>query len=343
MSLHVEQNYANGIPQTAIDGGMQAYGICEHWTAGGTGRAGAEATVRHFQNTRYTVNASYHILVWVEHEPGHVGCRTYAMWIVPPRNAAHSVNPGTCWKYHPDKSRAVQDARFAEVRRILGPKASDPNAGMIAVSHCGMPADLARDAECPVFIADKKTLVSHLRMIPTMNPRPLFGHGWIQPATRYELDSQAVGGVDLLISKLYTETPQPAPTPTGADMKFTNPIVHQRWTTKAGPSSEFVRPDGTLGHFTESEEVESIAEGVLTADVPGAAYLKAGRPVRLLDYGPNHEALVINRWGMDPVHGTRTVGQRPVSADDGVTQADVNAAVNNAVDAIVAAANTLKR
>lgn len=211
MSLRVETNYVAGIPQTSIQGGLQCYGQDWHWTAGGTGRAGAESVIRGFIATRYTVNASYHILLWVEHKASHLGCVTYAMWIVPPDRASHSVNPANCWKYNPEKPRAQQDARFAETRRILGPKANDPNAGSIAVSYCGMPANLAQDVQCPVFIADCKRLSSDLAAIPTMNPRPHFAHGWIQPISRYEMDSQPVGGVDLIISKMYGAAPTPSP------------------------------------------------------------------------------------------------------------------------------------
>ena len=177
MSLHVEENYANGIPQTAVPG-FAPRGLSWHWTAGGTGRAGALSTITHFVNTRYTVNASYHILLWFETATK----RTYAMWIVPAGKASHSMNPAHAYIAKTGSSR--EKARFAEVRRILGAKAGDPNAGCISVSFCGMPGDLAAAVSDPVFRADVQELARQLIAHPAIIDRPHFGHGWIQPTTR---------------------------------------------------------------------------------------------------------------------------------------------------------------
>lgn len=189
--LIVEENYVAGVPQTAPEAevpGWAPTGQCWHWTAGGTGRRGALSTIQDFINTRYTVNASYHLLIWVEHEAGHVGCRTYAMWVVRSSRAAHSISPSASWQYSSTKDVQVQNERFVEVRRILGDRWADPNAACIAVSYCGMPGDLERDMVCPVFIEDCRELARQLGTMPSMDDRPLFGHGWIQPLTRYEMD-----------------------------------------------------------------------------------------------------------------------------------------------------------
>lgn len=201
MALRVEQNYAAGIPQTDLRGGFLPTGLAWHWTAGGTGRAGAESAIRHFINTRLTVNASYHILVFRE------GATTVAMWIVPVGNASHSMAPSQA--FIPKTGDAREAARFAEVRRILGAKAGDPNAGVISISFCGMPADLQAAMADPAFRADMRALASDLIGHPTVIARPHFGHGWIQPTTRYETDA-TIGGQDILVAQLY-EAPIPAP------------------------------------------------------------------------------------------------------------------------------------
>lgn len=286
MSLTIEQNLASGVPQTFISG-FAPRGVGWHWTAGGTGRAGALATIQHFITTRLTVNASYHILLWVEHAAGHVGCRTFAMVIVPLTNAAHSVAPSLA--FVPKTGSATEKARFTETRRILGVKASDPNAGMIAVSYCGMPAGLAADLKCAVFREDARALAKYLIDRPSVIDSPHFGHGWIQPQTRYETDI-TTGGADLLIGPVLYDTAEEG------DMKFTNPIVTQMWDTVPGPASTFTRPDGTQDYFLTSERVKSVAEGSV-----------GGVNSRLLDYGSNHEALTIPRTGLTNP-GARIVG-----------------------------------
>lgn len=313
MALKVEQNYVNGIPQTAVSG-FAPRGLAWHWTAGGTGRAGAQRTIQHFINTRYTVNASYHILFWHEHR-ADLDCTTVAQWIVPATKASHSMNPAAAFK--PKTGSALESARFAEVHRILA-RDSDPNADVWALSYCGMPADLARDLRCPTFVRDLQGLSKQLIAHPTfIVARPHFGHGWIQPTTRYEMDQVGVDFIKLMYNEVAI------PSPEDKVFKPTNPIVTQDWDTVVGPASTFIRPDGTTGYFTSKERVTSVAEG----SVGGADY-------RLLDYGPNHEALLIPRAGLTNA-GTRYVGAKVVTVTKevvkevptGITQTDVDNAV----------------
>lgn len=325
MTLHVEQNYAAGIPQTAVVG-FDPRGLAWHWTAGGTGRAGAESTIRHFINTRGTVNASYHILLWFEAATK----RTYAMWIVRPTVAAHSLAPANAFKVKTGSARELQ--RFTEVRRILGAKAGDPNAGCIAISFCGMPADLAAAMKDPVFRADVRELARQLIEHPRVIDRPHFGHGWIQPITRYETDV-TTGGADILIAQLYGSEAAPAPTPSGGnDMIPRNPVVTQEWDTVPGEASTFTRPDGTTGWFTDKERVKTVLEGTVS-----------GKDARVIDYGPDHEALVIMRGGLTNP-GTRIVGSPTATTTvvtkevikevpTGITEAEVQAAQEEAATA----------
>jgi hypothetical protein len=186
VTLVVEENLANGVPQTAIDGWAPT-GLDWHWTAGGPGRDGWEGSLVHLIGTRLTVNASYHGGLWHEHEPDGA-CRTVIQWIVPVSKAAHSVNPAQVFQYHATKPRAVQDARFAEVRRILGARAWDPNAASIAIAYAGMPEGLQKDLACPVFRGDVQELANAVVAETTVLDQPHFGHGWIQPISRYEMD-----------------------------------------------------------------------------------------------------------------------------------------------------------
>lgn len=286
MTLIVEQPYPNGLPQTAVLG-FAPLGVGWHWTAGGTGRAGWDGSVAHLINTRLTVNASYHGGFWPEHKSGHVGCRTIIQWVVPTTKAAHSVAPASCWQYNANKSRTVQDLRFAEVRRILGAKSGDPNAGMIALAYAGMPADLERDLQCPVFRADVKNLADQLVAHPSTNLRPHFGHGWIQPLNRYEMDVSTN-----FIAMLYGEA---TTMPTGGDdMQFWKP-VQQDWTTAVG--TVFYDGDGTKKSFSIKTPIRSVAES------------SDGR-WRLCKFGT--ESLVVDARGNDkegpgltPVSGSR--------------------------------------
>lgn len=235
MTLVVEENYVFGVPQTTVAGWSPA-GVAWHWSAGGRGRAGWEATIRHLIATRYEVNASYHGGLWGEHAASHVGCRTIIQWIVPTTKAAHSMAPSQAFVVNPTKDRARQDERFREVRRILGATATDPNAGCLAIAYAGMPADLEADLACRVFRADVQDVARQLVGHPAVIDRPHFGHGWIQPVNRYEMD---VAVLDF-IALLYAATPDAIPTPRPEDidvsryLKGATPIINRRATVGAG-------------------------------------------------------------------------------------------------------------
>ena len=271
MTLRVEELYPNGVPQTFIPG-FAPPGTDWHWSAGGTGRDGWNGTVSHLIATRYTVNASYHGGFWHEHDTE----QTIIQWIVRTTSAAHSVHPPSCWQYNANKPRAIQETRFAEVRRILGTKASDPNAGQIAIAYAGMPADLERDLLCPVFRADVKELADQLVAHPAVIDRPHFGHGWIQPISRYEMDV-----AEDFIGLLYGVPVMPI---------FTRP-VREKW--KIPPGTEFYTGGPERGEqklFTAAVELWSNGE---TTD---------GR-WRRFEYGT--EELYLRRSGLTSIPGTR--------------------------------------
>lgn len=289
MSLVVEQLYPNGVPQTAV-AGFTPTGVGWHWTAGGTGRTGWNATVAHLIATRYTKNASYHGGFWVEHTADHANCRTVVQWIVPTTKAAHSVNPAACWQFNSAKDYRLQESRFAAVRTALPVKASDPNAGMIALAYAGMPANLQADLGCRIFRADMHNLARQLVAHPATVDRPHFGHGWIQPLTRYEMDV----AYDF-IGMLYGILPPPPPVPQEVDVLFWKP-VQQDWMT--GEGTRFFDGAGEEKFFVGTpERVRSIAED------------STGR-WRLVRYGT--ELLVVDARGPNkvgpgliPVNGTR--------------------------------------
>jgi len=333
MALRVEQNYAAGVPQSVV-AGFAPRGLAWHWTAGGTGRAGAESTIRHFVNTKATVNASYHILLFRE------GTSTVAMWIVPVGRASHSMNPSLAFK--PKTGSAREQARFTEVHRILA-RDNDPNADCISVSFCGMPADLAAAMRDPVFAADVRELARQLIAHPTVIDRPHFGHGWIQPATRYETDATS-GGQDLLIAQLYGAAPAP---PQGDDdMQFWKPVQEDWWTvakTATALGTVFYDGAGNKKEFTSRERVRSTAES------------SDGR-YRQVKYPPtgSDELLVVDARGNDKegpglvaISGTRvppspnygfpppeTVVKEVVKeVPTGITEGDVQAAQEEAATA----------
>lgn len=239
MALKVEENYVAGVPQTAV-AGFAPRGIAWHWTAGATGRAGAEGTIRHFVNTRLTTNASYHILLFRE------GSTTVAMWIVPASRASHSMNPGAAFDPKTGSAREVQ--RFAEVHRILA-RDSDPNADVFSVSFCGMPADLAAAMKDPGFVADVRELARQLGTAPSIIDQPHFGHGWIQPTTRYEMDLKPEGA-DLLIGTLYTGTlpDTGTPTPGGGNVADIDTYILEQCTIDAGAAVR-AAPSGTAAEL----------------------------------------------------------------------------------------------
>ena len=315
--LRVEENYLSGIPQTILPG-FTATGAGWHWSAGGAGRAGWDGTVSYLIDSRYTVNASYHGGFWHEHETE----TTVLQWIVPANRAAHSINPAQSWQYHPTKDRATQDSRFAEVRRILGTLAPDPNAGILALAYAGMPDDLELDLACPVFRADVQDLARQLVDHPTIIDRPHFGHGWIQPISRYEMDV-ATDFIGLLYE---------------TDMPILTRPVREKWRIPAGTEFYTGGPEqGDRKLFTAEVELWSNGE---TLD--GAW--------RRIEYGS--EELYLRRKAMTPIPGTRNpaTGYGAPVIGGGFSQTDLDNAKaagttagfgNAKAQAIVAAENNL--
>lgn len=260
----VETLYDSRIPQTWL-AGFAPRGLAEHWTAGGTGRQGALDTRTFFINTAAQRNASYHILVYWDPVARIFG----VMWIVDPRAAAHSLAPqpvSAGGSYNPN----------AEVRRILGAKVNDPNAGCLAISFCGMPADLEVALRDPDFVAGYRRLHKDLSVIPSLVDRPLFNHGWAQPTTRYDAG-------DKLIPLIYGETP----TQGVDDMQYWKP-VQEDWTTLAG--ARFWDGNGEAKTFAGGHRVTTIAES-------------SDGTYRLGKWG--NELLVMERAGLKNIPGTR--------------------------------------
>lgn len=243
MTLVVEEAYPNGVPQTAVEA-FAPRGVGWHWSAGGTGRAGWEGTIRHLINTRYTVNASYHLGFWHEHHPPD--CVTVAQWIVPATHAAHSLAPGLA--FVPKVGSPVEHERFVDVHRILA-RDSDPNADILAPAFAGMPADLARDMACPVMQADVRQLARDLETSPAMADGPHFGHGWIQPSTRYEMDAPGLEFIAALAPVLDAPPPPPPP-PTRAErlaaealaFRIAHPTLAEKWHVWTGQRPNYAGP-----------------------------------------------------------------------------------------------------
>lgn len=292
----VEIMYDSRIPQTALLN-FKPTGIAEHWTAGGVGRAGALGTRQFFMDTAAERNASYHVLVYWEPTTRTFG----VIWIVPPTVAAHSIAPQPVsigGSYNPND----------EVKRILGAKVNDPNAGVIAVSFCGMPADLDKALNDPDVVAGYKKLTEELKAIPSMVDRPLFNHGWAQPTTRSDAGSR-------LIPLIYGE----ATTIGAGDMIFWFPVQQEFWT-KDG--SRFFDGNGAEKVFTGRERVLSIASSA-------SGY-------KLLKYG--NELLIARTADLELIAGTRKPsdgwGWAPATVETvevvkevptGITQEQVNA------------------
>jgi hypothetical protein len=253
VTLVVEEAYPSGVPQTAVPGWAPT-GAAWHWTAGSPGRAGWDGTVRHLIASRYTVNASYHGGLWHEHAADG-RCRTVLQWIVPTSRAAHSIAPSQVFQVNTTKDRATQDARFREVRRILGARATDPNAGCIAIAYAGMPADLERDLACPVFRADVQALARQLVAHPTVIDRPHFGHGWIQPISRYEMDV-TTDFIGLLYGAPPPQEDDMLPTRRKAEvwLALTDLPVHQA-PNDAAPVIATITKDATFPSIQEQAEL----------------------------------------------------------------------------------------
>ncbi|MEO7397742.1 MAG: hypothetical protein ABIW84_04185 [Ilumatobacteraceae bacterium] len=310
MALYkTEINLAAGVPQTAFAVAMKPRGIALHWTAGGTGRAGALGTVKYFIDTRATVNASYHVLVFWE------GGVLTAMWIVPSTRASHSMNPKPV-------SQGGPYAPNAEVRRILGPAVGDPNAASIAVSFCGMPADLAAALKSPVFVAAFRALVVDIAADhASMVERPLFNHGWAQPSSRYDAGND-------LIPALYAATQEDfgmnnwqnniKPSVCRATIAEGSAIRNAPYYKAAGVA------DATLRFYATREssiQCVGIVEGdefsgktewlVYVLGTGGLACVSAGNETR-----PRVEAT-----------GTVQIVEKIVNVPTGISQADVDTAI----------------
>lgn len=308
--LRYEVNHAAGVPQTVVSG-FAPRGEADHWTATVTGRAAAESVVRNFIATRATVNASYHVLDWHD----HAAEITYAMEIVPLDRASHSMNPAKA--FVPKTGSAREQARFAEVHRILA-RDSDPNADCVSVAFVGMPADLAAAVACPVYRADRRELSRRLRATaPTIVERPHFGHGWIQPTTRYEADA-APGGADLLIDPVLYAQEDAMPTPSLY-------YVPQLWRAKAGgadlreqadlgaPVVGTVPADGLIFSVGEDQEA-GVRWRLVVAGEPERLLYAARAQIDPLPPTPRDPDLY---GGIAAVVNARAAGQPPPSADCG--------------------------
>lgn len=279
--LVVEENYVSGVPASIV-AGWAPTGSEWHWSAGGAGRVGWDATVRYLIATRSTINASYHGGMWPEHKVGHVGCRTILQWIVPTTRAAHSTAPSQIFKLNPNKSASVQQARFTEVRRILGAKALDPNAAVIAIAYAGMPTDMERDLGCSVFRDDVQELGRQLVAHPSVIDRPHFGHGWIQPIDRYEMDV-ATDFIGMLYGGI-TEVPV-----------ILRP-VYEEWTTRSSA-------DGSAGYFTTDGPGQGERKWFTTPERVRSYAETADAKYRAIAYGA--ETLWMERTQLAPIPGTR--------------------------------------
>ena len=113
------------------------------------------------------------------------------------------------------------------MRRILA-RDNDPNADSISLSYVGMPDDVDRAVDCAVIRADLRELDRLVsRKVPSLIDRPHYGHGWIQPISRYEMDAVAADGPDLLIAPVLYGQEDDMPTP---KLDY----VPQLWRAKPG-------------------------------------------------------------------------------------------------------------
>ena len=157
----VVDDFRVGMPQTALPG-FAPRGIACHTTEGGEGEIGALGTIR-FLIEAASRNASYHE-VWYAKLDGF-GARR----IVPPGNAAHSMNPARPpW--------APND----RVRRILGDRWYDPNAWSYAVSIAGTTAvTVPALVNNPGFMAGARRRIGELQaqFRASLVLDPMFNHG----------------------------------------------------------------------------------------------------------------------------------------------------------------------
>ena len=151
-----------GMPQTVLAGALRPRGIAGHSTEGGEGEAGWEGTVA-FLIGAPERSASYHE-GWFPKDGGFEARR-----IVPPQNAAHSMNPRQPpWRNPPDP----------RVARILGDRWWDPNASSYAVSIAGSTGvTIPKLMQDPGFMAGaRRRYAELLAQFPSLAPDPLFNH-----------------------------------------------------------------------------------------------------------------------------------------------------------------------
>lgn len=287
----VEDFFLAGIPQTAfLNGRGPTKGIACHWTVGNPGRAGAVATAYYFIQTA-SRNASYHEIWWWENKTFGV------LRIVPPLNAAHSMNPASF-------------APNANTRRIMGDLVWDANRYAYAVSFAGSQSHLTAAMADPDFVAAAARRIKELQaqFASTLSPDPLFGHYEIQPPpNKVDWGTEFSG-------KIYSVLKAPVPvTPKEPEMLLRQ--VQQDWITKG--THEFWTEGPGLGEkkfFDGPAKIRSHFEQAIQT----SNGLNSG-PWRV--FSLNGEGLWIHRSFIDPVPDTRVpaTGWGPVTptADTG--------------------------
>lgn len=144
MSYSVVTQYDSRMPSWPKNSSPYRLIAC-HDTEGGTGRAGALATIKFLIDTAAQRGASYHELWWYHEATDEFG----VIRIVPPSRAAGSVAP---------RPEVYQPTQW--VKDSLGSTWWDPNQGIYAVSIAGRVADVDRYAKNPKFLAH-----AHRRML----------------------------------------------------------------------------------------------------------------------------------------------------------------------------------
>lgn len=254
-------------------------------------------------------NSAVQTATWQKTNPGSYGWIIYdggLLLTVPYRSASGGVNPA---------SASWAPGRFPFLAANLSPAAyRDPNAFLLNVAFSGKTA-VFRDQGMPPNMVETAVALTRWVEAQTWAADRLAHSGHMHWQSNRSDPSQKV--LDL-IARLYAPE---------HDMKFTNPIVTQDWDTVPGTASTFTRPDGTTGYFTATERVKSVAEGSIN-----------GVNSRLLDYGPDHEALTIPRAGLTNP-GPRIIG---TPAPDAQLQGALDSANKRAASIKTTAANKLR-
>lgn len=285
----IEDNF-RPVPQTAFVGGRGVTkGIACHWTVGNPGRAGALGTVDYFL-ANPGLNASYHELWWWENNTFGV------MRIVPPQNAAHSMNPAA---FNPNDN----------TRRIMGTYVWDANRYAYAVSFAGMEHHLVEAMNDPDFIVAAARRIKELQsqFVSTLSSDPLFGHYEIQPPpNKIDWGTVFSGKIyEVLNAPIIRE---PNMLLGQAQQKWTTKGTHEFWTKGPGLGDRKVF-GGPSAITTMFEEV------VIQAD--GSKNSGKWRVFPL-----NGEGLWIHRNFIDPVANSRVPvsGWGPPPASDDQSQ-----------------------